>query len=91
MLIIAMILALFGVVSVLRSGALSGRALSADDVFNEGGFLLVVKHIFTHNPFAGYERDRRILLYGVLGLAMMVAALLIAVYFSWLMYLDFSR
>lgn len=91
MLITAMFLVLIGILAVLRSGALSGRALSPEDFFNEGGLMLVVRHIFTHNPFSGYKKDMRILVYGVSGLVMMIAGVILFVYFAWLMYLDFSR
>ncbi len=91
MLIVAMTLTLCGVLSVLRSGALSGRVLSPEDFFNEGGLVLVLRHIFTHNPFSGYEKDLRIMLYGVFGLMMIASGLVLVVYFAVLMYLDFSR
>ncbi|MCU0426989.1 MAG: hypothetical protein MUF71_15325 [Candidatus Kapabacteria bacterium] len=91
MLITAMFLILCGILAVLRSGALSGRALSPEDFFNEGGFMLVVRHIFTHNPFSGYKQDVRILIYGVSGLVMIIVGIGLSVYFAWLMYLDFSR
>jgi hypothetical protein len=51
----------------------------------------VLKHIFTHNPFSGYANDWRILLYGVAGALLMLAGVVLTVYFSWLMYIDFSR
>ncbi|MBD1211142.1 MAG: hypothetical protein H9535_22130 [Ignavibacteria bacterium] len=91
MLITAMALIVVGVLSVLRSGALSGRALSPEDFFNEGGLVYVVKYIFTHNPFSGYTQDWRILVYGLVGSAMMLSGVILVLYFSWLMYVDFSR
>lgn len=91
MLITAMFLVLIGILAVLRSGALSGRALSPEDFFNEGGLMLVVRHILTHNPFSGYTKDIRILIYGLAGLGMMIVGILLFIYFTWLMYLDFSR
>lgn len=91
MLITAMMLALLGILAVLRSGSLSGRVLSPEDFFNKGGLQLVLTHIFTHNPFSGYRRDKRILMYGVLGMVMMLVGLVLVVYFAVLMYLDFSR
>lgn len=86
-----MMLILLGVLAVLRSGSLSGRVVSPEDFFNHGGMRLVLKHIFTHNPFAGYEQDVRIVLYGVAGLILMLAGIVLTVYFAWLMYLGFSR
>jgi hypothetical protein len=91
MLITAMFLILIGVLAVLRSGTLSGRTLSPEDFFNESGLRHVLKHIFTHNPFSGYANDWRILLYGVAGALLMLAGVVLTVYFSWLMYIDFSR
>lgn len=91
MLIMAMMLILLGVLAILRSGSLSGRVLSPEDFFNHGGMRLVLKHIFTHNPFAGYQQDIRIVIYGIAGLILMLAGTLLTVYFAWLMYVDFSR
>lgn len=91
MLITAMALVLLGILSILRSGALSGRMISPEDFFNEGGLAFIVKYIFTHNPFTGYRQDKRILFYGLAGLIMAVIGIALVVYFAWLMYLDFSR
>jgi hypothetical protein len=91
MLITAMVLLVIGVLAVLRSGALSGRVLSPEDFFEEGGLMYMVKYIFTHNPFSGYNRDWRILFYGLVGVVMMLCGAILVIYFSWLMYGDFSR
>lgn len=41
----------------------------------------ILKYIFTHNPFTGYDKDFRILVYGVCGLLLILAGLATAGYF----------
>lgn len=57
-----------GVLLILRSSALSGKVLHADDIFREGGLLRIIRHIFAVRPFSGFEKDPRILFYGLTGL-----------------------
>lgn len=66
---------------VLISGRLSGKAVEAESLLADGGFTRVLKYIFTHNPFTGYRRDIRILLFGVAGLLLMAGGVATAGYF----------
>ncbi|MBL7974866.1 MAG: hypothetical protein JNJ85_08130 [Candidatus Kapabacteria bacterium] len=81
MIIISLIIMVTGVLLVLYSSELSGKALSPDDIFNKGGFKRLLRHIFTHRPFDGYKEDIRILLYGATGLLMIYGGSLMMVYF----------
>ncbi|MBL7998373.1 MAG: hypothetical protein JNL32_07025 [Candidatus Kapabacteria bacterium] len=80
MIILALILITAGILSILRSGAISGRVLSPDDIFSDGGFLRVLRHIFTVRPFSGYRSDMRILLYGVAGLLLFYGGITLFIY-----------
>ena len=80
MAIVAFIMMVSGVLLILRSSSLSGRVLTPDDIFREGGFLRTVRHIFAVRPFSGYEKDKRILLYGLTGLMTLASGLFLFVY-----------
>ncbi|MBN8574637.1 MAG: hypothetical protein ACK5C0_13710 [Candidatus Kapaibacterium sp.] len=68
MIIIALTMIVTGVLLILRSGALSGRVLHPDDIFTEGGLARIIRHVFAVRAFSGFEKDLRILLYGLVGL-----------------------
>lgn len=69
-----------GVLLILHSGRLSGRVLSPDEIFAEGGLLRTIKHIFFSSPFAGYKQDKRILLYGLAGLCSLYGGIALFAY-----------
>lgn len=81
MIIVSLIVIVTGILLILYSSELSGRALNLDDVFREGGFLRLVKHIIDHRPFAGYHNDIRVLVFGVVGLAMVFVGSAMLIYF----------
>ena len=91
MLIIGLILLLMGVLLILHSGTLSGKALSPDEFFDGGGLFFVLKHIFTHNPFIGGKKNPLVLVYGILGIMSLLGGIAIFGYFALLFYVDFSR
>ncbi|MFN8360984.1 MAG: hypothetical protein U0264_13805 [Candidatus Kapaibacterium sp.] len=80
MIITSLIMMVAGVLFILRSSALSGRALRADDLLSEGGFMLLVRHIFMVRPFAGFHTDKRILYFGLSGLLMLGCGIILFVY-----------
>lgn len=47
--------------SVIISGKLSGKAIGVESLLEDAGITRVLRYIFTHNPFTGYEKDLRIL------------------------------
>ncbi len=81
MLIFAILFFLLGSWLVIISGKLSGKAIAVESLLEDSGPARVLRYIFTHNPFTGYEKDIRILLYGVAGLLLILAGLFVAVYF----------
>lgn len=80
MIIIALTMIVTGVMLILRSSALSGRVLHPDDIFTEGGLVRIIRHIFAVRPFSGFEKDRRILLYGLIGLVSTIAGIVLFFY-----------
>lgn len=80
-LIFAITFFVLGCWSVIISGRLSGKAIEVESLLEDSGLTRILKYIFTHNPFTGYQKDFRILLFGVVGLALIVAGVVIAVYF----------
>ena len=66
---------------VIISGRLSGKAIEVESLLADSGMTRVLKYIFTHNPFTGYRRDIRILLFGLGGLTLMLVGVATAVYF----------
>lgn len=91
MLIVSLTLFVIGVYLVLLSGKISGRAIEGESFLTDEGLLKIIKYIFTHNPFYGYQKDIRILVYGLLGLIFMIIGGFGFLYFVILFYLDFSR
>ncbi len=81
MLIFAITFFVLGCWSVIISGRLSGKAIEVESLLEDSGLPRVLKYIFTHNPFTGYKKDIRILLFGVAGLALITAGIVIAIYF----------
>jgi hypothetical protein len=81
MLIFAITFILFGCWSVIISGRLSGKAIEVESLLEDAGPTRIIKYIFTHNPFTGYQKDIRILLFGVAGLLLILAGVLLAFYF----------
>jgi len=86
MAIIAFIMIMSGILLILRSSSLSGRVLSPDDIFREGGFVRTVRHIFAVRPFSGYEKDKRILFYGLMGLLTLACGFFLFFYALLLVY-----
>ncbi|MBK9247999.1 MAG: hypothetical protein IPM69_07805 [Ignavibacteria bacterium] len=85
MIITALILMVTGIVFILRSSAISGRVLTADDVLRDGGFMRLVRHVFRARPFAGFQNDRRILYFGLSGLLILGCGAVLFVYsFMWI-------
>lgn len=66
---------------VIISGRLSGKAIEVESLLADSGMTRVLKYIFTHNPFTGYRKDIRILLFGLGGLTLMLTGVATAVYF----------
>lgn len=66
---------------VIISGRLSGKAIEVESLLADSGMTRVLKYIFTHNPFTGYRKDIRILLFGLGGLTLMIVGVATAVYF----------
>jgi hypothetical protein len=81
MLIFAILFFLLGSWLVILSGKLSGKAIEVESLLEDAGPARVLKYIFTHNPFTGYQKDIRILLFGVAGLILIFAGFAVAVYF----------
>jgi hypothetical protein len=52
-----------------------------ESLLEDAGITRVLRYIFTHNPFTGYRKDIRILLYGVAGLLLMLLGVASAAYF----------
>lgn len=80
MAIIAFIMIVSGILLILHSSALSGKVLSPDDIFREGGFLRTVRHVFAVRPFSGYEKDKRILFFGLLGILLLACGFFLFFY-----------
>ncbi len=91
MLIIAMTMILCGILSILRSGALSGKVTGPSQLFEDGGLLIVLKHIFTHNPFTGFRQNILILIYGMAGLFLLCGGIFILIIVLHQFYFAFSR
>lgn len=66
---------------VIISGRLSGKVIEVESLLADSGMTRVLKYIFTHNPFTGYRKDIRILLFGLGGLTLMLLGVATAVYF----------
>ena len=66
---------------VIISGRLSGKAIEVESLLADSGMTRVLKYIFTHNPFTGYHKDIRILLFGLGGLTLMLLGVATAAYF----------
>ena len=66
---------------VIISGRLSGKAIEVESLLADSGMTRVLKYIFTHNPFTGYRKDIRILLFGLGGLTLMLLGVATAAYF----------
>lgn len=66
---------------VIVSGRLSGKAIEVESLLADSGITRVLKYIFTHNPFTGYRKDIRILLFGVAGLLLMLLGVATVCYF----------
>ena len=66
---------------VIISGRLSGKAIDMENFLVDVSLWRILKYIFTHNPFTGYDKDIRILVYGIAGLLLMLAGLATATYF----------
>lgn len=77
MIIIALTMMVTGVLLILRSSALSGRVLHPDDIFTEGGLMRIIRHVFAVRPFSGFEKDIRILFYGLIGLISTIAGIVL--------------
>ncbi|HRE57879.1 MAG TPA: hypothetical protein PLW09_08645 [Candidatus Kapabacteria bacterium] len=80
MIIIALSMIVTGVLLILRSSALSGRVLHPDDIFAEGGLGRIIRHVFAVQPFSGFEKDSRILVYGLIGLTSMICGIALFFY-----------
>lgn len=81
MLFFAILFFVLGAWLVIISGKLSGKAIEVESLLEDAGLIRVLKYIFTHNPFTGYQKDIRILLYGLAGLLLMLLGFAVAVYF----------
>ena len=81
MLFFAILFFVLGCWLVIISGKLSGKAIEVESLLEDAGLTRVLKYIFTHNPFTGYQKDIRILLSGVAGLLLMLLGAATAAYF----------
>lgn len=81
MIFFAALLVVLGCWLILLSGRLSGKTIAADTFLEDAGLWAVIKHIFSHNPFAGYRQDPRIAIYGITGLVLVLAGIGLAVLF----------
>ena len=81
MLFFAVLFLVCGAWLVIVSGRLSGKAIEMENFLVEASLTRILKYIFTHNPFTGYKKDIRILLFGVLGLILILAGVATAAYF----------
>lgn len=84
MLILAIFLILCGSWLVIISGRLSGKAIDMESFLEDSGVFRVIKYIFTHNPFTGFQKDIRILLFGLAGLILILCGFCIAFYFTFM-------
>lgn len=62
MLFFAILFFVLGCWLVIISGKLSGKAIEVESLLEDAGISRLLKYIFTHNPFTGYQKDKRILL-----------------------------
>lgn len=66
---------------VIISGRLSGKTIEVESLLEDRGMTRVLKYIFTHNPFTGFRKNIRILIYGMAGLLLMLLGVMTALYF----------
>jgi hypothetical protein len=81
MLFFAILFFVLGAWLVIISGKLSGKAIELESLLEDAGITRVLRYIFTHNPFTGYEKDKRILFYGLAGILLMLLGIATAAYF----------
>lgn len=81
MLFFAVFFLALGIWLVIISGRLSGKAIDMEDFLVNVSLIKIFRYIFTHNPFTGYDKDVRILIYGLAGLLLILAGLATATYF----------
>lgn len=81
MLFFAILFFVLGAWLVIISGKLSGKAIEVESLLEDSGITRVLRYIFTHNPFTGYRKDIRILVYGLGGLALILLGFVTAAYF----------
>jgi hypothetical protein len=88
---LAILFVFLGCWLVIISGRLSGKAIEMENFLVDASLVRIGKYIFTHNPFTGFRRDIRILLFGLSGLLLIFGGFFVAFYFTFIVSTPGSR